>query len=112
MEIVITIILAIGSLLILLGAIGLNRFPDIYMRMHAATKAPSLGITLMLTAFVLNFGTIAIALKGLLIILFVFITTPIASHAIGATAHYLKIKKWHKMKIDDLERDRDVKTGE
>ena len=64
MEIAITIILGLGSLLILLGAIGLNRFPDIYMRMHAATKAPSLGISLMLIAFILYFGTYAIALKA------------------------------------------------
>lgn len=109
MEIAMTIILGLGSLLILLGAIGLNRFPDIYMRMHAATKAPSLGISLMLIAFILYFGTYAIALKAVMIILFIFITTPIASHAIGATAHHLKIKKWTKMKMDDLERDRDLK---
>lgn len=109
MEIAIMITLGLGSLLILLGAIGLYRFPDIYMRMHAATKAPSLGISLMLIAFVLYFFTFSIALKSVMIILFIFITTPIASHAIGATAHHLKIKKWSKMKLDDLERDQELK---
>ncbi len=106
MAIVITIILMLGSLFMLLAAIGLNRFPDFFMRMHAATKAPSLGATLMLLAFTLYFGDTATAIKAIVIILFIFITTPIASHAIGATAHRLRIKKWHKMKIDDLDRDR------
>ena len=90
----------------LLGAIGLNRFPDIFMRMHAATKAPSLGAMFLLIAFALHFSDIETTLKTIVIILFIFMTTPIASHTIGATAHRLKIKKWHKMKVDDLERDK------
>ena len=106
MEIVITIILTLGSLLMLIAAIGLIRLPDIFMRMHAATKAPSLGVTLMLIAFALYFADTATSIKAVAIILFIFTTTPIASHAIGATAHRLKIKKWYKMKIDDLERDK------
>ncbi len=106
MEIAIIIILALGSLLMLLGAIGLLRFPDIFMRMHAATKAPSLGAMLLLLGFVLYFTTWAIVIKAILIIVFIFITTPVASHAIGATAHQLKMKKWDRMKIDDLEEDK------
>jgi len=107
MEIAITILIILGSLFMLLGAVGLLRFPDIFMRMHAATKAPSLGATLMLIAFALYFADAITTTKAIVIMLFIFMTTPIASHAIGATAHRLKIKKWHKMKIDDLERDRD-----
>lgn len=106
MEIAIIIILALGSLLMLLGAIGLLRFPDIFMRMHAATKAPSLGAMLLLLGFVLHFTTWAIVIKAVLIIVFIFITTPVGSHAIGATAHHLKMKRWDRMKIDDLEEDK------
>ncbi|WP_282037610.1 monovalent cation/H(+) antiporter subunit G [Saccharicrinis aurantiacus] len=106
MEIVIIILLAVGSLLMLLGAIGLNRFPDIFMRMHAATKAPSLGALLMLMAFAFYFSDMETSIKAIVIIVFIFLTTPIASHAIAATAHRLKVKKWDKMEIDDLERDR------
>jgi len=93
-------------MLMLLGAIGLIRLPDIFMRMHAATKAPSLGATLMLIAFALHFNNTSTIIKAIFIIIIIFMTTPIASHAIGATAHRLKIKKWHRMKIDDLERDK------
>ncbi|MCY1719692.1 monovalent cation/H(+) antiporter subunit G [Prolixibacteraceae bacterium Z1-6] len=108
MEIVIIILLLLGSLLMLLGAIGLVRFPDIFMRMHAGTKAPSLGSMLMLIASALYFGTLSIFIEVLIIIAIIFITTPVGSHAIGTTAHRLKLKKWERMKIDDLERDENM----
>lgn len=100
--------LTLGSLLMLVGSIGMLRFPDIYMRMHAATKAPSLGIMMMLIAFALHFASGAIFIEVILIIAFIFLTTPVASHAIGATAHHLGLKKWHKMEIDDLEDDKNA----
>jgi multicomponent Na+:H+ antiporter subunit G len=74
-----------GALLILLAGVGVVRFPDLYARMHAATKATTLGIALISIA-----GAIAIdggTAKILLAAAVIFITAPSAAHLVGRSAY-------------------------
>jgi len=92
----------------LISAIGLIRLPDIYTRMHATTKSPSLAIFLLLVAAILSFNSVYILIKAILIIVFIFLTVPVASHMIGRAANFLKIPKWKRTIEDDLEKFRQL----
>lgn len=91
-----------GSFFIMLAALGILKFPDLYTRMHAASKAVSFGSGLMLLATVLYFKNWFVAVEAILIILFIFLTTPVASHMISRVAYLLKIPLWEKSTIDEL----------
>lgn len=82
-EILITILLLSGTLFILIAAIGILRFKDLYSRMHATTKATSFGILLLLLAVALHFFTWVVALKTVLVLLFIYLTAPLAAHSIA-----------------------------
>ena len=96
--------LILGACFILLASIGVVRLPDIYMRMHATTKAPTLGILLLLTAICIYFGDIIVIIKSVVIVFFTFLTAPVAAHMIGRAAHLIKTPKWEKTNRDDLEK--------
>lgn len=82
-DIVISVVLILGPLWILIAAIGLLRFKDLYSRIHAATKATSLGILLIIIGVILFFDDWEVSLKSLLIVLFVYLTSPLAAHSIA-----------------------------
>lgn len=74
-----------GAVLVLLAGIGVLRFPDVYARMHAATKATTLGIALIGVA-----AAIAIEdgrAKTLAAVAFTFITGPCAAHLVSRAAY-------------------------
>lgn len=75
-----------GSLLCLLAAIGLVRFPDLLSRMHAATKPQVLGVVLVLVG--VGFGLRSWFVIGVLVLVAVFqlMTTPVASHMMSRAA--------------------------
>ena len=81
-EIIISILTLIGSLFILTAAIGFLRFKDIYSRIHSITKASSFGISLLLIAVSIYFVSSVVIIKALLIIIFIFLTAPLAAHSI------------------------------
>lgn len=97
--------LILGSCFMLVASIGIIRLPDIYMRMHATTKAPTLGMLLMLISICLFFGNLLTVVKSILIIFFIFLTIPVAAHMIGRAAHLIQTPKWEKTNRDDLEKD-------
>ncbi len=78
------------------GAIGLIRFPDFYSRVHATGKCDTLGEGMMLIGFILYEGMNLIAVKLLLLVVFIFITSPTAVHAILNVAYTCKVEPWKK----------------
>jgi len=98
---VISGVLAIGGAsFMLLAAIGMLRFPDIYSRMHAATKASTLGILLIVFS-----GLIAVEqdrFKLVLVILLIFITAPAASHLVSRSSYRAERIVLHLNARDDL----------
>lgn len=85
-ELIASVLVVAGAALALLAAVGLQRFDDVFARMHAATKPATLGLLLILSgaAFMLPIpGAVA---KLFLVILLQFITAPIAAHLVGRAA--------------------------
>jgi multicomponent Na+:H+ antiporter subunit G len=82
-KIIISVLLLLGSFFILVASIGMIRFKDLYGRLHASTKATSFGILLLLIGVSLYFNDPQVYVKTLLIILFVYLTAPLAAHSIS-----------------------------
>ena len=82
--------------------IGLLRFPDFYSRMHAAGKGDTLSSLLMLLGLAIynlhhiSTGSILVTVKILLIIMFIFLASPTATHAIIDAGYESEIKPWDK----------------
>lgn len=79
-------LILLGSFFALVAAIGVIRFPDVFTRMHASSKAASFGIALTLLGTALEFNTPGAYLKALLTIFFVFLTLPVSTHLLARVA--------------------------
>ena len=104
MDWVVSILLIGGAFFFLVGTIGVLRFPDFYSRLHAAGKCDTLAAILALSGIALynlndfTFGNILVSCKVLAIIVFVFIASPTATHAITKAALLVGVKHWEKKK--------------
>ncbi|MFT8322111.1 MAG: monovalent cation/H(+) antiporter subunit G [Bacillus sp. (in: firmicutes)] len=103
-KVFIVLLISIGVLLNLVAALGIIRFPDVYTRNHAASKASTLGIMVILLATFLYFYFITGHFNSriLLGIVFFFLTTPVAGHIIGRAAYNSGVELWGKSLHDDL----------
>lgn len=81
-EAIVCVLLLLGSAFTLIGAIGLARLPDFYMRLHGPTKSTTLGVGGVVLASVVYFSTHNnfASLHELLIPAFLFLTAPISAH--------------------------------
>lgn len=86
--------LIIGSLFILSAAIGILRLPDVYSRMHAASKAGTLGSCVIMIGAGLFLGDIAILARIIAGIIFFLITAPIAAHVLANAARKAGFRQW------------------
>jgi len=80
------ICLLIGGLLGVVGGIGFHRFPDFYTRLHAAGTTDTLCAVFILLGLGLQAGFSLDAFKVFLIFVFLFFTSPTASHAVANAA--------------------------
>lgn len=85
-EIVIAVFLLLGGFFALIAAIGVLRLPDVLTRMHASTKAGTLGSSLILIGCAIFKGDIEITVRVIAIILFLMLTAPIGAHMLGRAA--------------------------
>lgn len=87
-EILVSVLIVAGALFVLIGAIGLVRLPDFLTRLHAPTKATTLGTGCLLLASMLYFSTRATgpSLHEWLITAFLFLTAPISAQLLAQTA--------------------------
>jgi multicomponent Na+:H+ antiporter subunit G len=98
------VILMVGGVaFMLIGSIGINTLPDFYSRCHAAGKVDTLGILLLLFGMMLHEGLSLNSLKLLLIICFVLVTSPVATHALMRRAFIAGFKPWSKREADTEE---------
>jgi len=96
-EILVYIAVAIGLIFNLLGSVSLFRFPDVYTRMHGATKCTTFGSIFCILAVALYSGLkytqtadarfIVLGLHGLVALAALLLTNPTGSHAIARAAH-------------------------
>ena len=105
-----SIITLIGSVFLLLGALGVLRMPDVYNRMQTGTKATTLGTILFLTG--MAFVNPSWTGKIVLLIGFIIYTNPISSHALARASHYFGIPLSDKTVKDCLKDDEKVTEKE
>lgn len=87
----ISLMLVIGAFFTLVGAVGLVRFGDFFMRLHAPTKATTLGVGgVLIAAMIHSWATGRFGVPELLITLFLFITAPVSANLMAKAALHLK----------------------
>lgn len=85
-DVISDILVVVGLLFMTLGIYGMIRMPDVYTQLHAASKAVFLGV-IMLAISAMVVGDQAMIMRLILLSVFLLITTPVASHAIGRGAY-------------------------
>lgn len=85
-------LIVLGSFFLLVGAIGLVRLPDFYMRLHAPTKASTLGVGgVLLASLLVGFAQGRAGVAELLITLFVFLTAPVSANLLAQAALHMRL---------------------
>lgn len=95
-------LLLVGGGFMLLASLGILRFPDVYSRMQAATKAATLGVAFIIIAVAVHFGQLAVSTKALMVIAFIVLTAPVAAHLIGRAAYVVGVPLWSRSVVDQL----------
>ena len=96
MDILSVVLISAGTFFYLAGTIGFLRFPDFYSRMHATGKSDTLGTLLSLAGLALYCGFSLTSLKIIFIAVFVFLTSPTATHALLRAAFDSEVAPWTK----------------
>ena len=97
--------LLLGATLALVGAIGLVRLPDLFARMHAATKPQTLGLILVVTGVELSLRSWAAFGTVVLIAALQFLTAPVAAHLVSRTVYRSNQVRRDLLDRDDLAED-------
>ncbi len=100
-EIGTSIFLILGGMLTLVAAVGVLRMPDLFLRMHAATKAGTVGVSSITIGVMIHFGTITVTSRGVLVIAFFLLTAPVAAHMIARAAYHSGVSLWLLTRIDE-----------
>ena len=101
------IFIIIGVLFDTFGCIGLLRLPDVYNRLQAATKCVTLGTCGIMFGIFLIEGSNAVGIKALIAIPLIFLTSPVAAHALARGAHLFGVKLWDKSVVDKYAEDKE-----
>ena len=97
------VLMILGSCFALLAAIGIHRFPDVYSRMHAAAKSPTLGLVLVALGAGIRIWTLAAAATLVLVVVLQLLTAPVATNV---TARAVHLRTWVPLDgADELARD-------
>ena len=83
------ILITAGTVFFVMGTIALMRFPDMFTRLHALTKADNLGLGMVAAGLALHSGSFAVAMKLLLIWLLILLGSASVSHLISRSARDL-----------------------
>ncbi|MEZ8826463.1 monovalent cation/H(+) antiporter subunit G [Vibrio amylolyticus] len=110
-DFIIAFFVLMGSFLMLLASIGLNRMPDLLTRMHATTKAGALGVGLLVIAFSIVFwANTPVVVRAIAVVLFVILTAPIAAHVLARTSYFVGVCVWEGTVKDAIKEQYDMDT--
>ncbi len=88
MNILVITLALLGAGFMLVAGIGVLRLNDLYMRLHASTKAATLGVALLLSAAALHVDEPGVAMRCFMAVLFFLLTAPVAGHLIARAAYH------------------------
>lgn len=96
-----------GTIMTALAVVGIIRLPDMYSRLHAATKSTTLGVIMIMTGAFIYFWYIEGLIETNLLLgaLFILLTSPVASHLLSRSAFHADVKPYKLTVLNDLKRD-------
>jgi multicomponent Na+:H+ antiporter subunit G len=95
------VILVAGAIFTFLAAVGVVRLPDLYTRMHAASKAGAVGGGLILLVVAILSQDSAVAIRAIIGIIFLLLTTPVSAHLLAKASLSAGYKPWDRTAVDD-----------
>ena len=95
-------LLVFGAAFTLLAAIGVVRLPDLYTRMHAASKAGAVGGGLILLAVAVLSQDAAVSMRAIIGVMFVLLTTPVSAHLLARASYLTGYRPCNETVIDDI----------
>lgn len=96
MSLLIAVLLLAGFFFHVVAALGVARLPDFYTRLHAVSKAETLGVILTVSALVVWAGPSLLAAKVALVAAFLFLANPTSTHAIARAALRTGLEPWRR----------------
>ncbi len=85
-HVVVWVLVLSGAFFLFIGSLGMVRLRDFWARLHAASIIDSAGVGLLLAGMMVEAGFSLVTLKLILIVIFLFLTGPTASHAVANAA--------------------------
>ena len=101
-DLLVAVLLLIGAAFAVVAAVGLIRLPDLYTRMHAASKAGTLGSGVLLVALAIHDGTGGTASRALAGVVFFLLTAPISAHLLARAAYSVGYDLWSGSVMDEM----------
>jgi multicomponent Na+:H+ antiporter subunit G len=104
LELLTAVAMLLGTFLTVVACVGLLRFPDVYCRMHAAGKAGTLGVSLLIVATMIDFAPLEpwVSMRGAFAIFFQFLTTPAATHILARASYVSDYGIDERTAVDEL----------
>ncbi len=96
------LLLAFGAVITFLAAYGVLRLPDSLTRMQATSKATTLGVGCVLLSVAVAFDDVGVRTKAALVVLFLFVTQPIAAHLMARASYRSGSPLWKGIVVDEL----------
>ncbi|MCC0030608.1 MAG: monovalent cation/H(+) antiporter subunit G [Brucellaceae bacterium] len=96
------ILILVGAGFAFVAALGLIRLPDVYSRMHAASKAGTVGSGAMLVALAVVADDQATVTRALAGVVFFMLTAPISAHLLAKAAYSAGYKLWPGSVCDEM----------
>ena len=97
-----TLLLALGTFFSLVAAIGVLRFPDLFLRMHCSAKSATLGVSCIMLGAAVHFGDLVSYTKAVAAIVFLLVSAPVATHVLARAAFYAGVPLWKGTLSDEL----------
>ncbi len=104
------ILLLLGALFSLIAAIGILRLPDLYTRMHAASKTGTMGAGLSFMAIALVAFDGPVILRAIVGFIFLLLTAPVSAHLLARVAYLAGYKPSELTELNDLAKDQQKKS--
>ncbi|MBN2338742.1 MAG: monovalent cation/H(+) antiporter subunit G [Acidobacteria bacterium] len=101
-QVVSAVLLALGAFFSLVAAIGVLRFPDLFLRMHCSAKSATLGVSCIMLGAAVHFGDLISYTKAVAAIVFLLISAPVATHVLARAAFYAGVPLWKGTLGDEL----------
>lgn len=105
------VVLVLGAVFTLLAAIGVVRLPDLYTRMHAASKAGAVGGGLILLAVAVISQDAAVSMRAIIGVVFLLLTTPVSAHLLAKASYLSGYRPCNETLIDELSSNNQQKTS-